>query len=113
MEKRVLFVCSQNMLRSPTAEKIFSEYGNLVVASAGVGIDAEIKLNNDYVSGSDLIFVMEEDQREILLKKFKKYLNNVKVVCLDIPDQYDFMDPELIRILWEKVPPHIKELVNS
>ena len=69
MEKRVLFVCSQNMLRSPAAEKIFSEYGNLVVASAGVGIDAEIKLNNDYVSGSDLIFVMEEDQREILLKK--------------------------------------------
>lgn len=108
--KRILFVCSQNKLRSPTAERIFSQYGGFIVASAGMAFDAENKLNADYVSGADIIFVMEKPQEKLLRKKYKRYLKNTEVVCLDIPDQYDFMDPELVRILWERVSEHLKRL---
>ncbi len=112
-KKRVLFICSQNKLRSPTAEKVFSDMSGLILASAGLGYDAEVQVNADYVAGSDMIFVMEKGQEELLRKKFGKYLKNVEVVCLDIPDQYDYMDPELIKILWERVPEHLNKLKAS
>ena len=106
--KRVLFLCSQNKLRSPTAERVFSNGSELIVASAGLSHDAEVKVNADYVAGSDLIFVMEKSHEEKLKRRFKNHLAGVKVICLDIPDQYDYMDPELVKILLEKVPPYLK-----
>ena len=106
--KRVLFLCSQNKMRSPTAERVFSNWSELIVASAGFNHDAEVKVNADYVAGSDLIFVMEKSHEEKLKSRFKSHLARVKVICLDIPDQYDYMDPELVKILLEKVPPYLK-----
>ncbi|MBK8751621.1 MAG: phosphotyrosine protein phosphatase [Candidatus Competibacteraceae bacterium] len=106
--KRVLFLCSQNKLRSPTAERVFSNWSELIVASAGFNHDAEVKVNADDVAGSDLIFVMEKSHEEKLKSRFKSHLAGVQVICLDIPDQYDYMDPELVKILLEKVPPYLK-----
>jgi len=103
--KRILFVCSQNKLRSPTAERIFTHVNGLIVASVGLDHDTALKINADYVAGSDLIFAMEKSHEMKLKRRFKRYLSGVKVVCLDIPDQYDYMQPELIKMLWEKVPP--------
>ena len=103
--KRILFVCSQNRLHSPTAERIFAHVSGLVEASVGLDHDAAVKINADYVVGSDLIVVMEKSHEMKLMRRFKRYLSGVKVVCLDIPDQYAYMDPELVKILWEKVPP--------
>jgi predicted protein tyrosine phosphatase len=56
------------------AENIFSDYNNLIVASAGPDYDAEIKVNADYVYGSDMIFVMEKDHEEMLKKNFESFL---------------------------------------
>ena len=64
--KRVLFVCSQNRLRSLTAEQIFSGLPGLQVASAGLAHDARLKVNADLVAASDLIFVMEKQHEEKL-----------------------------------------------
>ncbi|UDL87122.1 low molecular weight protein tyrosine phosphatase family protein [Mesorhizobium sp. PAMC28654] len=97
--KKVLFVCSQNRLRSPTAEQVFSKFGNIEVASAGTNHDADTPLTNELVAWADIIFVMEKAHRAKLQKKFKASLKKARIICLDIPDDYEFMDPALVRLL--------------
>jgi predicted protein tyrosine phosphatase len=101
--KRVLFVCSQNRLRSPTAEQVFSSHPQLECASAGTNNDAENPLTAELVAWADVIFVMEKAHRNKLSKKFRQQLINKRVICLDIPDDYEYMDPALVRILKVKV----------
>lgn len=101
--KRVLFICSQNRLRSPTAEQIFSTYPGIECSSGGLNHDAENPVTAELVEWADLIFVMEKAHRNKLAAKFKRSLLNKRVVCLDIPDDYEFMDPILVRLLQAKV----------
>ena len=101
--KNVLFVCSQNRLRSPTAEQVFSKRRDNEVASAGTNHDADNPLTHELVAWADIIFVMEKAHRAKLQKKFKTSLKKARVICLDIPDDYEFMDPELVRLLEVRV----------
>ena len=103
--KNILFICSQNRLRSPTAETIFSEHERLQVASAGLNNDATIVVTPELIDWAHIIIVMEKSHRNKLSKKFRNYLKGKRVVCLDIPDDYDYMDPILVQILKSKVPP--------
>lgn len=107
MIKNILFVCSQNKLRSPTAERVFSDNHTINVASAGLDNDAVITLTPELIEWADLIFVMEKNHRNRLQKKFRKYLTKQKVICLNIPDEYDYMDPVLIEILKTTVPKYL------
>jgi predicted protein tyrosine phosphatase len=102
---KLLFICSQNRLRSPTAEVVFSEYEGLETESAGLNRSAEIPLSIEVIQWADLIFVMEKQHLHKLSQKFKPYLKNKKVICLDIPDDYDYMQPELVELLKKKVLP--------
>jgi predicted protein tyrosine phosphatase len=106
--KHVLFVCSQNRLRSPTAEHVFANWPGIEVASAGLNADADTPVTPEVLEWSDIVFVMEKAHRSRLSKRFRAHLKNARVVCLDIPDQYEFMDPDLVRILNEKVPPFLR-----
>ena len=101
--KRVLFVCSQNRLRSPTAEQVFSNHPDMECTSAGTNNDADHPLTAELVVWADVIFVMEEHHRVKILAKFKRHLAKVRIICLDIPDEYEFMDPTLVRLLEVKV----------
>lgn len=101
---RVLFVCSRNRLRSPTAEQVFADYPGIEVASAGLNADAETPMDADLAAWADIIFVMEKAHRSRLAKRFGVHLKRARGVCLDIPDNYVFMDPELVRILEARVP---------
>ncbi|WP_027062074.1 low molecular weight protein tyrosine phosphatase family protein [Mesorhizobium loti] len=101
--KKILFVCSQNRLRSPTAEQVFSKRQDIEVASAGTNHDADTPLTHQLVAWADIIFVMEKAHRTKLQKKFKASLEKARVICLDIPDEYDFMDLELISLLKARV----------
>jgi predicted protein tyrosine phosphatase len=101
--RNLLFVCSQNKLRSPTAEQVFSQYPGVEAMSAGTNNDAVTPLDGELVEWADFIFVMEKAHLNKLRGKFKKHLGGKRVVCLDIPDDYDFMDPMLIRLLETKV----------
>ncbi|TGP45454.1 protein tyrosine phosphatase [bacterium M00.F.Ca.ET.230.01.1.1] len=105
--KNVLFVCSQNRLRSPTAEQVFSKRRDIEVESAGTNHDADNPLTHELVAGADIIFVMEKAHRAKLQKKFRSSLKGARVICLNIPDDYDFMDPELVRLLEAKVPRYL------
>ena len=102
--KRVLFICSQNKLRSPTAERIFGNHPDLEVMSAGLNSDAVNVLTPELLQWAEVIFVMEKAHKNKLQKKFRRYLNNQKLICLGIPDEYEFMDPELVSKLKETVP---------
>jgi predicted protein tyrosine phosphatase len=97
--KRALFVCSQNRLRSPTAETIFAAWPNVETDSAGLAPDATVCLSSEQIAWADIIFVMEKAHRNKLSKRFNKHLKGKRIVCLAIPDDYDFMDPHLIRLL--------------
>ncbi|MBB3983046.1 putative protein tyrosine phosphatase [Sphingobium fontiphilum] len=97
--KRYLFVCSQNKLRSPTAEQIFSTRSDMEVSSAGTNHDAENPLTGEALEWADTIVVMERAHRSKIQKRFRSHLKGKHMVCLDIPDDYAFMDPDLIRLL--------------
>jgi predicted protein tyrosine phosphatase len=105
--KKVLFVCSQNRLRSPTAEQVFSNRPDLEVESAGTNNDAETPLTSELVEWADLIFVMEKAHRQKLQKRFRAVLKSKRVICLDIPDNYAFMEPALVQLLETKVSHHL------
>lgn len=97
--KRALFICSQNRLRSPTAEHLFASWPDVETDSAGLGADADVPLSSEQIVWANIIFVMEKAHRRRLATKFRACLNGKRVICLDIPDNYQYMQPELIRIL--------------
>jgi len=101
--KRVLFICSQNRLRSPTAEQVFSGHPGIECESAGLNNDADNAVTPELIEWADIIFVMEKAHRSKLSAKFSRHLKSARVICLDIPDEFDFMDPTLVRLLREKV----------
>ncbi len=103
----ILFLCSQNRLRSPTAERVFATAAGVEAASAGLSPDAEQPVTPEIIAWADLIFVMEKAHRNRLQKKFKAHLSGKRVVCLDIPDEYDYMDPKLVLLLKAKVSPYL------
>jgi predicted protein tyrosine phosphatase len=102
----LLFVCSKNQWRSPTAEKIFASYENISARSAGVSTKAKIKVNEKLINWADLIFVMEKRHRSILNEKFSN-LPSEKIIVLDIQDDYQYMDEELIHLLKLSVEPYL------
>ena len=102
--RHLLFICSRNRKRSPTAEIVFSKAPGILTASAGLAPDAETPLDADLVEWADVVLVMEKSHRKKLLARFGKALGDRKVICLDIPDNYQFMEPALVELLEQKVP---------
>lgn len=105
--KRVLFICSQNRLRSPTAEQVFSSWEGIEVASAGLNSDADTPVTPESLEWADVIFVMEKSHRNKLSKKFRAHLNGKRIICLNIPDEFQFMDPGLVKLLKARVPQYL------
>ena len=99
--RRFLFICSQNRLRSPTAEQIFAD--RVETQSAGLKNDAENPVTPELLEWAEVVFVMERAHRSKLSQKFKRHLAGKRVVCLEIPDDFDYMAPELIALLEAKL----------
>jgi predicted protein tyrosine phosphatase len=74
------------------------------VASAGLAPDADTPLTSDLAEWADIIFVMEKAHRTKLASKFKNSLNCQRVVCLNVPDRFEFMEPALVRLFTERMP---------
>ncbi|ATQ76668.1 phosphotyrosine protein phosphatase [Massilia violaceinigra] len=100
--QRALFICSQNRLRSPTAEQVFASWPGVETDSAGLGGDASVPLSPEQIAWATIVFVMEKAHRRRLGERFRAHLNGKKVICLDIPDNYAYMQPELVSILEAK-----------
>jgi len=97
--RNFLFVCSQNKLRSPTAEHIFADREGINTLSAGTNFDAEEPLTDELVEWADFIFVMETTHRNKLRKRHSRALNTQRVVVLGVRDEYEYMDSKLVELL--------------
>ncbi|WP_410211306.1 low molecular weight protein tyrosine phosphatase family protein [Aquirhabdus sp.] len=101
--KNILFVCSRNQWRSPTAEQIWRNHPNYSVRSGGTSRSARYIVSMRDIQWADMILVMEETHKVRLTASYRTALNNKKVYVLDIPDEYLFMDSELIKLLKQSV----------
>ena len=104
---KVLFICSRNRWRSLTAEKIFDGVNGLQARSAGTEPGARIRITAGHLSWADLIFVMEKKHLRRLQNKFPETIADKKIICLQIPDDYEFMQPELVDLLEASVSPYL------
>lgn len=75
--------------------------------SAGTEDKARVKVTIGHIGWADLIFVMEKKHARRLQERFGDILEGKKIVCLNIPDEYQFMDSELIEVLISSVSEHI------
>lgn len=107
MPRNLLFICSQNRLRCPTAEQVFASWPGVESSSAGLNNDAENPVTPEVLAWADIIFVMERAHRNKLSAKFRSSLDGKRIICLDIPDDYDYMDPALVALLKARVSRHL------
>lgn len=100
----VLFVCSRNQWRSPTAEQVWRKHPQVAARSAGTSPNARHKVSVEDIRWASVLLVMEEKHKSRLTAEFTRMLENKPIHVLDIPDDYKYMDPELIEILEQSVP---------
>ena len=103
----VLFVCSKNQWRSPTAEKIFAEDYGIRTRSAGTSSSARHRINQRDLAWADIIMVMESKHKNRLQAAFPAALTHKKMVVLDIADDYRYMDADLVALLQQSVTPYL------
>lgn len=105
--RKLLFICSRNRWRSPTAEKIFDGPDNCSARSAGTEPGARVRVSAGQIGWADMIFVMEKKHLRRLQEKFPDELRDKPVICLHIPDDFQFMQAELVELLEAAVTPHL------
>jgi predicted protein tyrosine phosphatase len=105
---KLLFICSQNQWRSPTAEKIFEGLHGYAARSAGTENGARIKVSEGLIGWADLIFVMERRHAERLRARFPESLARKKLICLEIPDHLTYMHPDLVELLKDRLSEHLE-----
>jgi predicted protein tyrosine phosphatase len=105
--RRVLFICRVNRHRSATAERVFCKRRDLDVRSAGTSEDALVRVNKRMLEWADVVFTMDEQQGAALERMFPSHPVLDRLICLDIPDDFTFLDPALIKLLEERVRVHL------
>jgi predicted protein tyrosine phosphatase len=80
-----------------------------MVRSAGTEPSARIKMTLKAILWADIIFVMERKHKERILQKFGPEIEDRPIIILDIPDEYQFMDPDLIVEIKSKVKLYLEE----
>lgn len=108
---KILFVCTANKLRSPTAEDVFKDFPGIEAVAAGTSAEAPRPLTKELVASADLIFAMEPHHRDRIRKKYKQRPADARIITLYIPDEYERGDPELVELLKEKVEPRLSGIL--
>ncbi|HKC68715.1 MAG TPA: protein tyrosine phosphatase [Bacteroidia bacterium] len=99
----LLFICSCNQWRSPTAKAVYKNRPYINSKSAGTEPSARIKLTAKMIDRSNFIFVMEKKHKQRIQERFNTELIHKEIIILDIPDEYKFKDEELIEDIQTKV----------
>ena len=96
---KLLFVCSRNRRRSLTAERLFDGVTSYEARSAGTQPSARIVLSPGLIGWADMIFFMERSHLNRVQERFTEELQDKTCHVLHVPDDYEFMQPELIHEL--------------
>jgi len=102
---KILFVCSMNQWRSPTAEKVYADKPLVLTRSCGTNKKARKAVNRDDLKWADIVLVMEQKHKQRLMAEYPGEMRFKEVHVLDIPDNYKFMDPELVEEIASAVEP--------
>ena len=102
-KQNVLFVCSRNQWRSPTAEQIWRRHPMLNVRSGGTSPSARHAVSDSDIEWAEVVIVMEQKHKSRLVADFSELLSGKAIHVLDIPDEYQYMDPELVELLEQSV----------
>jgi predicted protein tyrosine phosphatase len=108
----ILFVCSKNQWRSPTAEAIYRADDRVSVRSRGISRSAVQTIRASDIVWADAILVMEVKHRQRILTDFPGESNFRPMHVLDIPDDYRFMDSELVELIRSAAESIIAALVE-
>lgn len=109
---RVLFVCAMNKRRSVTAEHLYRNDARLQVRSAGLRSDAPRRVAERDLAWAEIVFVMEKEHRATLRQQFGN-IDLPPIEVLDIPDEYECMDPQLQEILRLTLDPELAACVAA
>jgi predicted protein tyrosine phosphatase len=107
--KNLLFICSRNQWRSPTAETLWRKHTHFNARSAGTSPKARKTVSTADIRWADVIFAMESKHKSRLKAEFTRLLDHKPIHVLDIPDNYQYMDPELVQELEDLVTPYLEE----
>jgi predicted protein tyrosine phosphatase len=99
----ILFICTVNRMRSATAERLYAHDERFYVDSAGTDPLAEVPLDAEALEWADYILVMESVHRRKIKQQFPRLYSALNITCLNIPDNYDYMEPALIELLQNRV----------
>jgi predicted protein tyrosine phosphatase len=105
---KVLFVCSRNLSRSLTAERMFAGSPFYDVKSRGLAPQARIRLTEADLRWADQVYVMEKDHQDRIRERFRAAAEGKRIVCLHIDDVYEPMAPELVAVLRDRLAPHLE-----
>lgn len=105
--RRVLFVCEGNLHRSPTAERLYGTTLGIQAKSAGLSNLARVQVTEELLTWAEVVFVMEPRLRVLLRRRYRAALADKELVCLDVPDDFQFGQPELVAVLVERLTPHL------
>ncbi len=108
----ILFVCTMNKWRSPTAKKVYNSLNKIKTRSAGTSPKARRTISANDIRWADIICVMESKHRSRIKTTFPNALNNKQIHVLEIEDNYQFMDPELIELLIQTIDPILETLTE-
>jgi predicted protein tyrosine phosphatase len=108
MKIKLLFLCSRNQWRSPTAEALFRDHPRYEARSAGTVERARSKLTAGHVGWADMIFCMEKKHAAAVAERFADELGDKPLIVLRIPDDYPFMDPDLIELLRAELAAYVE-----
>ncbi|WP_414660126.1 protein-tyrosine-phosphatase [Horticoccus sp. 23ND18S-11] len=109
---RVLFVCALNQWRSPTAEHLYRDDSRLQVRSAGVRAQARRRVTESDLVWADIVFVMDREQKQWIGKEFRS-LDLPEIRILDVPDEFQYMDPRLQAALRAALDPELAAMIES
>lgn len=108
-----LFVCSRNRWRSPTAERVFRNDPRLSVRSCGLSAKSPRTLRAHDLQWADIVFVMEAKHRSRILGEFRNELGKTHLHVLEIPDDYQYMDPQLVELLTDRVEAYLQTQLSD
>ncbi len=109
----ILFVCSKNQWRSPTAEAIYRRDERVSVRSRGTAKAAVQTIRSDDIAWADVILVMEDKHQQRILADFPGEAKFKPMHVLDIPDDYQFMDDELEELIRSAAEPIIEARLSE
>ena len=110
---KLLFVCSRNRWRSPTAEAICHGVPGCQARSAGTEPAARVRVNEKLLGWADFVFCMEQRHVARLRERFGQNLAGKQIICLDVSDDYSFMEAELVEILTAALSEYVPALADK